>query len=195
MNQLLKKDAFSWTEEAEVAFKQLKVAMTTAPVLSLPDYSKPFLLECDASGKGVGAVLMQEWKPIAYFSKALSPMTLGMSTYEKELLAVVLSVNKWRHYLLGRRFTIKTDHQSLKFLLEQQITTPIQQKWLSKLMGFDYEIAYKSSNTNLAADALSRIPEDQVPAGQQWGIAAMTVVLCNWVKELQASWVQDQDLQ
>lgn len=153
LNLLLRKDAFQWNSEAESAFLQLKHVMTTAPVLALPDYSKTFVLECDASGRGVGAVLMQEGRPLAFYSKALSPTRLGLSTYEKELLAVVMFVTKWRHYLLGRHFQIKTDHQSLKFLLEQKITTLMQQKWLSKLMGFDYEITYRTGKTNVVADA------------------------------------------
>lgn len=117
MNLLLIRDAFGWSKEANAAFNQLKTPISIAPVLMLTDYSKLFVLECDASGKGVGAVLMQEGKPIVY-SKALSNTNLGLSTYEKELLAVVLFVTKWRRYLLGTQFLIKTDHQSLKFLLE-----------------------------------------------------------------------------
>ncbi|XP_058185627.1 uncharacterized protein LOC131302852 [Rhododendron vialii] len=178
LNVLLKKGAFGWTAEADHAFIQLKTAMTIALVLTLPNYAKPFMLECDASGKGVGAVLMQEGRSIAFYSKALSPTWLGLSTYEKELLAVVMSVTKWRHFLLGRQFIIKTDHQSLKFLLEQRVTTPMQQKWLSKLMGFDYEIVYKLGKTNVAADALSRMKEDvQFVPDFQGTLATMTVVL------------------
>lgn len=136
LNLLLKKDAFKWNPEAESAFLQLKHAMTTTTILALPDYSKPFVLECDASGKGVGAVLMQDGRSLAFYSKSLSQTRLGLSTYEKGLLAVVMAVTKWRHYLFGRHFQIKTDHQSLKFLLEQKVTTLMQQKWLSKLMGY-----------------------------------------------------------
>lgn len=170
--------------------------MSTAPVLTLQNYAKPFMLECDASGKGVGAELMQEGRPIAFYSKALSPTRLGLSTYEKELLAVVMAVTKWRHYLLGRQFLIKTDHQSLKFLLEQRVTTPMQQKWLSKLMGFDYEIIYKTGKTNMAADVLSRAEEEaQLITTNPGTIATMTVILCHWVRELQANWEQDQELQ
>ena len=78
----------------------------------------------------------------------------------RELFAVVRVVNKWRHYLLGRHFFIRTDHQSLKFLLEQRVTMPIQQKWLTKLMGFDYEITYRSGKENVVVDALSRRDEE-----------------------------------
>ena len=156
LNQLLKKDSFQWTTEATAAFHVLKEAMTTLPVLTLPDYSKVFTIETDASGKGLGVVLMQEGHPIAYWSKGLSDRNQVLSTYEKELMAVVLAVLKWRHYLLGRSFIIKTDHQSLKYLLKQRIATPFQQKWIAKLIGYDYEITYKHGKENLVADALSR---------------------------------------
>lgn len=90
-----------------------------------------------------GAVLMQKGQPLAYLSKALSPKNLGLSVYEKELLAVVMTVVKWRHFLMGYHFIIKTDHQSLKFLLEQRLTTTLQYKCFAKLLGLDYEIQYK----------------------------------------------------
>lgn len=92
--------------------------MTTTPVLALLDFTKEFIVECDASGTGIGAVLQQLGRSIAYTSKALSGRNLGLSTYEKEMLAMVHVVLKWRTYLLGRHFKVKTDHHSLKYLLE-----------------------------------------------------------------------------
>lgn len=135
LTQLLKKNSFSWGEAATVAFEHLKKAVTTPPVLALPDFSKPFLIKCDACGKGIGAVLMQNHHPIAYFSQALKGRFLLLSTYENELIALVAVVKKWRPYLLGHPFKIRTDHQSLKFLLDQKIGTPMQQHWVSKLLG------------------------------------------------------------
>lgn len=106
---LLTKAGFQWNEEADSAFQQLKVALTTAPVLGLPNFSQPFVIECDASGTGIGAVLMQKGRPIAYFSKALKGTARSLSTYKKEMFAVVKSVRKWRPYLLGKSFTVRTD--------------------------------------------------------------------------------------
>ncbi|GKE82131.1 ty3-gypsy retrotransposon protein [Tanacetum coccineum] len=126
---MLKKDQFSWTPVAEDAFIRLKNTMTQAPVLALPDFSKIFIIECDASGSGVGAVLMQE-RSISFFSQALQGSNLLLSTYEKEILALVLAVQKWRPYILGRQFIVRTDHESLKHLWTQKITTPAQQRWL-----------------------------------------------------------------
>jgi len=96
----LKKNAFQWDEEAQCAFDQLKRAVISSPVLAMPNFSKPFIVETDASGVGIGAVLMQEGHPIAYFSKALSPKHQGVSAYDKELMALVLTEEKWRPYLL-----------------------------------------------------------------------------------------------
>ena len=123
LTALLKKNSFSWNPMAQVAFEKLKSAMTSAPVLALPDFTKPFVVEADASGEGIRDVLMQEGHPLAFLSKALSPKHQALSTYEKEFMAVVLAVEKWRPYLLGRHFVIKTDHYSLKYLMEQKITT------------------------------------------------------------------------
>lgn len=114
--------------------------MISSPVLALPDYTLPFVVETDASAQGVGSVLMQQGKPVAFFSKELSTKHQGLSTYWKELLVIVLAVQKWNSYLQGNRFIIKTDNQSLKFLLEQCLLTLLQQKWLAKLIGLDYEI-------------------------------------------------------
>ena len=136
LTTLLKKDSFSWTPEASQAFQLLKDAMSNPFVLALLDFTKAFTVECDASSLGLGAVLMQDQRPIAFHSQALKSKNIALSTYEKELLALVVVVKKWRPYLLGRPFVIKTDHQSLKYLLEQRVGTLAQQKWITKLLGY-----------------------------------------------------------
>ncbi|KAF3641486.1 hypothetical protein FXO38_21615 [Capsicum annuum] len=156
LNNLLKKGNFKWNDATDTAFKKLKKAITSAPILALPDFFKEFMVETDASGEGIGAMLVQENKTIAFFSQGLSDRNKALAVYERKLLAVVTAVQKWRSYLLGRPFVIKTDHHKLKYLLEQRITTPSQQKWLIKLLGFDYSIQYKKGKDNVVADALSR---------------------------------------
>ena len=110
MTELLKKDNFGWSEEAQIAFNTMKEATITVLVLALSDLSKQFIIETDASGCGIGAVLMQNGHPIAYISKALSSLKQAMSIYEKEMLAILLAFKKWEHYLQYQHFVIKTDH-------------------------------------------------------------------------------------
>lgn len=160
LTELTKKDGFHWGPEEQKAFENLKSVMIQAPVLTLPDFTQPFEIECDASGRGIGAVLMQKKKPIAYFSKALSKNNLSKSAYEKELMALVLAVQHWRPYLLGRRFVVYSDQKSLRHLLQQRITTADQQNWIAKLLGYHFEVVYKPGPENKAADALSRIHEE-----------------------------------
>lgn len=114
------------------------------------------MVETDASGSGIGAVLMQEKHPITYISKALGPKQREMSIYERGLLAIVYAVQKWGAYLSHGHFIIKIDQKSIKFMLEQRLNTPFQQVWMAKLMGFDFEIYYKEGAKNVAVDALSR---------------------------------------
>lgn len=123
LTSLLCKDAFTWTFESQIAFDQLKSAMTNTPVLALPNFSEPFVIETNASGTAIGAVLMQNKHPLAYFSKGLGPWLVHASTYIWELHAIVAVVRKWRQYLLGRSFTILTDHKSLRELMTQVIQT------------------------------------------------------------------------
>lgn len=99
LTDLLKKECFEWTEMSTIAFTQLKQALTTAPVLTLPNFDKTFVLETDASGKGIGAVLMEDNHPVAYISKSLGPRQQALSIYERELLAIVYAVQKWINLL------------------------------------------------------------------------------------------------
>lgn len=134
--------------------------MVTTPVLGLSDFEQPFQIDIDASAIAVGTVLSQASHPLAYFSKKMTPKMQSASTYVREIYAITEAVKKWRQYLLGRKFLIYTDQQSLWNLLHQTIQTPEQQKWLTKLLGFDYEIHYKPGLANRVADALSRKSEE-----------------------------------
>ena len=162
LTELLKKDGFQWNQEATEAFENLKAKMSSTPVLALPNFDKPFEIETDAASCGIGAVLQQDKHPIAFINKKLGPRSQKLSVYEKELLAIVFAVQKWEQYLISRPFTIKTYQKSLKHLLEQRISTPFQQFCLSKLMGFDYTIQYKSGSENKVADALSRVSSSEL---------------------------------
>ncbi|XP_041995638.1 uncharacterized protein LOC121745745 [Salvia splendens] len=156
LTDLLKKDVFAWSEVATESFTRLKTAMVSAPVMRLPDFTRPFYLETDASDFGVGAVLLHDNHPLAFFSKKLGPRRRVTSTYHKELYAIVEAVQKWRQYLLGRKFVIRSDHKSLKELLQQVIQTHDQQLYARKLMGYKFRIEYKTGASNRVDDALSR---------------------------------------
>ena len=160
LTNLLRKDGFTWGETERIAFETLKHQLSTTPVLSLPDFAQTFVVETDAVDEGIGAVLLQNGRPICYFSRRLGPRMRVATTYQKKLIAIVEAVFKWRHYLLGRRFFIRTDHRSIKELMQQVMLTPIQQKYVRKLLGFDFSIEYKPGVQNQVADALSRIHEN-----------------------------------
>lgn len=147
--------------------------MTIVPVLHLPNFSLEFIVETDASNVGIGAVLMQLNHPIAFFSKKLGPRLQAASTYTKELHAITESVRKWRQYLLGRFFVVRTDHKSIRELLQQTIQMPEQQRYVSKLLGYHFRIEFRTGCSNRAADALSRLPENQTTTCPQ--LIALTI--------------------
>jgi hypothetical protein len=123
LTALLKKNYFTWTPIATQCFQTLKMAMCTTPFLALTDFIKTFFLECDAFEKGIGDVLMQEGRPLAFTSKQLSERNLVKSIDEKEMLAILHAMDLCNPYLLGKCFQIKTDHQSLKYFLEQCLSS------------------------------------------------------------------------
>ncbi len=157
LNELTKKGVhFSWGKVQEHAFNVLKDKLTHAPLLQLPDFNKTFELECDASGIGLGGVLLQEGKPVAYFSEKLSGSVLNYSTYDKELYALVRTLETWQHYLWPKEFVIHSDHESLKHIRSQGKLNRRHAKWVEFIESFPYVIKHKKGKENIIADALSR---------------------------------------
>jgi hypothetical protein len=157
LHELTKKGApFSWGKAQEVAFETLKDRLTHRPLLQLPDFSKTFELECDASGIGLGGVLLQEGKPVAYFSEKLNGPSLNYSTYDKELYALVRTLETWQHYLWPKEFFIHSEHESLKHLRSQTNLNSRHAKWVEFIESFPYVIKHKKGKDNVIADALSR---------------------------------------
>ena len=120
--------------------------MCQAQALATPDFKKTFIVECDASGNGIGVVLMQDEIPIAFESRPIKGKFLHKAIYEKEMLAILHALKKWRPYLMGRHFKVKTDHDSLKYFLEQRLSSEEHQKWVTKMLGYDFEIIYKKGS-------------------------------------------------
>ena len=129
---------------------------------------------------------MQQERPIAFMSQAIHGKALHLSIYERELMALVLAIKKWSSYVLGQTFQVQTDHQSLKYLLEQKVGTLIQQKWLTKLLSFDFLVEYKKGKENLVVDALSR-KFDNAPVM----LTALSFPSDNWISKLQDSYSED----
>ncbi|WVZ63432.1 hypothetical protein U9M48_013066 [Paspalum notatum var. saurae] len=157
MTSVTKKNAkYLWGPRCEEAFTSLKKSLTSAPVLAQPDVTKPFDVYCDASGNGLGCVLMQEGRVIAYASRQLRKHEANYATHDLELAAVVHALKIWRHYLLGNICHIYTDHKSLKYILTQPELNMRQRRWLELIKDYDLEIHYHPGKANVAADALSR---------------------------------------
>jgi hypothetical protein len=187
LTQLLKKGvSFQWSPQANQAFQLLKDSLVQAPVLRILDFSKTFVIETDASDMGMGAVLMQEGHPISFLSKAFSARNQALSTYDKECLAMIMAVDKWRCYLHGQMFVIRTDHKSLLHLTKQKVISRIQQKALIKLMDLQYQIHYKKGITNAAADALSRTPDCL-------NVFSISVSTPTWLERLQQGYEDDEE--
>ncbi|GKE43703.1 putative reverse transcriptase domain-containing protein [Tanacetum coccineum] len=157
MTKLTQKSVkFDWGEKAEAAFQLLKQKLCSAPILALPDGSENFVVYCDASHKGLGAVLMQKEKVIAYASRQLKVHKKNYTTHNLELGAVVFALKMWRHYLYSTKCVVFTDHKSLQHILDQKELNMRQQRWLELLSDYDCEIRYHPGKANVVADALSR---------------------------------------
>ncbi|GJV55787.1 putative nucleotidyltransferase, ribonuclease H [Tanacetum coccineum] len=151
-----KNKTYEWGEEEEEAFQLLKDKLCSAPILALPEGSEDFVVYCDASLKGYGAVLMQREKVIAYASRQLRTHEENYTTHDLELGAVVFALRLWRHYLYGVKCTVFTDHKSLQYILDQKELNMRQRRWIELLSDYDCEIRYHPGKANVVADALSR---------------------------------------
>jgi hypothetical protein len=147
---------FYWGAAQEHSFNTLIDKLTHAPLLQLPDFGKTFELECDASVIVIGGVLLQEGKPIAYFSEKLSRPSLNYSTYDKELYALVRVLETWKHYLWLKEFVIHADHESLKHIRGQAKLNKRHAKWVEFIEIFPYIIKHQKGKENVIADDLSR---------------------------------------
>ncbi|GKB54590.1 putative reverse transcriptase domain-containing protein [Tanacetum coccineum] len=147
---------FNWGEKEETAFQTLEQRLYSAPILALPERSENFVVYCDASHKGLGAVLMQKEKVIAYASRQLKIHEKNYTTHDLELGAMVFALNMWRHYLYGTKCVVFTDHKSLQHILDQKELNMRQRRWLELLSDYDCELRYHPGKANVVADALSR---------------------------------------
>jgi hypothetical protein len=157
MTSLLEKGKeFKWDEKCQDSFDQLKKRLMSPPVLVMPDLQKGFDIYCDACGQGLGCVLMQEGHMIAYASRQLRKHELNYPTHDLELAAVVHALKIWRHYIMGTKCQVYTDHKSLKYIFIQKDLNLRQRRWLELIKDYDLEIHYHPGKANLVADALSR---------------------------------------
>lgn len=165
LHRLTEKTAeFKWDTDCQTAFEQIRLRLISAPILAFPDLERPFTLDTDASDAGIGAVLSQRddedgsERVVAYASKSLSRAERHYCVTRKELLAVVYFIRHFRPYLLGRKFTLRTDHGSLTWLAHFKEPEGQLARWLEQLQEFDFEICHRPGKKHQNADAMSRLP-------------------------------------
>ncbi|PNY16525.1 retrotransposon-related protein [Trifolium pratense] len=157
LTQLTRKNQpFIWTQECEESFQTMKRLLTTSPVLVLPQPDQPYEVYCDASYQGLGCVLMQHRKVVAYASRQLKTHEKNYPTHDLELAAVVFALKIWRHHLYGAKFEVFSDHKSLKYLFDQKELNMRQRRWMEFLKDYDFTLLYHPGKANVVADALSR---------------------------------------
>jgi hypothetical protein len=157
MTELLEKDKqFDWMPTCQPSFQELKKRLTTAPILVMADMEKSFSIYCDASGQGLGCVPMQDDRVVAYASRQLRKHEVNYPTHDLELAAVLHALKIWRHYLMGNRCELYTDHKSLKYIFTQLNLNLRQRRWLELIKDYDIGINYHPGKANVVADALNR---------------------------------------
>jgi hypothetical protein len=157
LTKLTRKEVrFVWSEECDASFRELKERLTSAPVLALPLGTERFVVYSDASKRGLGCVLMQHGRVIAYASRQLKLHEVNYPVYNLELAVVVFALRVWRHYLYGTQVQIFTDHKSLKYLMSKKELNMRQRRWVELIKDYDCIIDYHPGKANVVADALSR---------------------------------------
>ena len=157
MTRLTKKEVrFEWDADCEHAFQELRTRLTSAPILTIPNSDEPYEVYSDASGRGLGCVLMQNGHVVAYASRQLKPHEQNYPTHDLELAAVIFALKIWRCYLYGVKFQIFSDHKSLKYLFTQKDLNLRQRRWMEYMEDYDFTLQYHPGKANVVADALSR---------------------------------------
>ena len=195
MHKLTEKGrTFEWTNECQSAFEELKNRLVSSPILAHPDFSKKFILDTDASNEAIGAVLSQEIdgkeRPIAFASRTLTKPERRYCVTRKELLAVVFFVKHFKHYLYGKQFIVRTDHGSLRWLLNFKNPEGQLARWLQVLSSYDMTIVHRPGRQHRNADALSRIPCRQCGFDPNW---ENTENLAQHVRNIQERETQEVD--
>jgi hypothetical protein len=152
-------------------------------------FTKTFIVECGASGNGIGVILMQEGRPLDFEIRPLKGKDLHKPIYEKEMMEILHVLNKWHPYLIGRHIKVKTDHDSLKYFLELRLSSKEQQKWVTNILGYYFEIIYKKGKKNVVVDALSRNDEDV-----EASLCAISIIQPNWIIEARDEWKNEENV-
>jgi hypothetical protein len=189
LTTLTKKDAFSWNPKEIQAFEELKEEMCKDPIFPTLYFTKTFIMECDASGNGIGGILMQEERPLAFEIRPIKGKDLHKPIYEKEMMAILHLLKKSFPYLIGRHFKVKTDHDNIKYFIEQIISSEEQQKWVTKMLGYDFEIIYKKGRKNVVEYALSRKVEYV-----ETFLYAISIIQPDWIIETRDEWKNDEEV-
>ena len=169
---------FEWSDDCERSFQELKERLVTTPILTIPYGSEGFVVYSDAFRQGLGCVLMQHGKVVAYASRQLKPYERNYPTHDLELVAVIFALNIWRHFLFGETCKIFTDHKSLKYLFFQKELNMRQRRWIEFLEDYDCIIRYHLRKANVVADALSRKSVDSFVTPQKYPSTFKIFLLC-----------------
>jgi hypothetical protein len=190
MIDLLEKGkTFEWTPRHEAIFQELKKRLTTAPVLTMLDMEKPFSIYCDASGQGLGCVLMQDGHVVAYASRQLRKHEEKYPTHDLELAAMVHALKIWRHYITSKRCEVYSDHKSLKYIFTQPDLNLRQRRWLELIKDYDLGINYHLSKANVVTDTLSRRSHLNMLATRE-----LLPEFCKEFEKLNLGWVSNTEV-
>jgi hypothetical protein len=151
-----KEKKFQWTEECEISFQQLKQLLTSAPILRIVDQNEDFVVCTDACKEGLGGFLSHNGFVICYESRKMKDHENNYETHDLDLAAIVHTLKKWRHYLMGKRFELRTDHNGLKYLFDKPTLNARQSRLLEFLCEYDFDIKHIKGKKNKVVDALSR---------------------------------------
>jgi hypothetical protein len=189
MKLLAKGNTFEWTPRHEASFQELKKRLTTAPVLTMSDMVKPFSIYCDASGQDLGCVLMQDGHVVAYASRQLRKHEERYPTHDLELAVVVHALKTWRHYIIGKRCEVYSDHKSLKYIFTELDLNLRQRRWLELIKDYDLGISYHPDKSNVIADALSRRSHVYILATKE-----LLPEFCKEFEKLNLGWVSNTEV-